>query len=197
MEFLNDPNVSYVLLVMGVIIGLFAIITPGTGLLELGAGIALLLAGIGAYTIGTSWWALLILITAVVPFVIAFRGKNQTVWLIATIVLITVGSIFLYQNESGFPEVNPVLAFIVAALSSLTIWVMAQKTLEAHHVQPAHDLARLIGQIGEAKTDIRDEGSVQAGGELWTARSETLIKAGASVRITGREGFVLIVEQAE
>jgi membrane-bound ClpP family serine protease len=55
----------------------------------------------------------------------------------------------------------------------------------------------VVGKIGEAKTKILDEGSVQVGSELWSARSEKLIKAGSSVRIVRREGFVLIVEKSE
>jgi membrane-bound ClpP family serine protease len=60
---------------------------------------------------------------------------------------------------------------------------------------PVHNPDALIGQIGEARTEIHAEGSVQAGGELWSARSEKPIKMGSAVRILGREGFVLVVEK--
>jgi membrane-bound serine protease (ClpP class) len=52
----------------------------------------------------------------------------------------------------------------------------------------------LIGSIGEAKTEINDEGSVQVGGELWSARSDQAIPLGARVRVIAREGFILKVE---
>jgi membrane-bound ClpP family serine protease len=51
----------------------------------------------------------------------------------------------------------------------------------------------LIGQTGEAKTRVREEGSVQVAGELWSARSDKPVPAGSRVRVVSREGFVLVV----
>jgi membrane-bound ClpP family serine protease len=68
--------------------------------------------------------------------------------------------------------------------------------LQASHALPSHDLSTLIGQIGEAKTRIHSEGSVQVAGELWSARSEKTIPNGCPVKVVGREGFVLLVEKS-
>jgi membrane-bound ClpP family serine protease len=53
----------------------------------------------------------------------------------------------------------------------------------------------LIGQVGETRTRVHHEGTVQLQGELWSARSQKPIPAGRKVQVTGREGFVLIVEE--
>ena len=45
MNFLLDPNVAYLILVIGVILGMLALFTPGTGLLEIGALFTIFLAG--------------------------------------------------------------------------------------------------------------------------------------------------------
>ncbi|MCF6278440.1 MAG: NfeD family protein, partial [Anaerolineales bacterium] len=71
------------------------------------------------------------------------------------------------------------------------------RTLEAFESRPAHDLDALIGQTGEAKTDIHDEGSAQIAGELWTVRSEKPIKMGTEVRVIQRHGFVLDVKPVD
>jgi membrane-bound ClpP family serine protease len=62
------------------------------------------------------------------------------------------------------------------------------------HSRPKHDLKSLLGQIGETKTIVQNEGSVQMDGELWSARSEKRIPTGKQVRVVGRDGFTLIVE---
>jgi len=54
----------------------------------------------------------------------------------------------------------------------------------------------LVGQVGEARTKIHDQGSVQVGGELWSARSEKEIPEGSSIRVIRRDGFVVVVEKA-
>jgi membrane-bound ClpP family serine protease len=64
------------------------------------------------------------------------------------------------------------------------------------HTLPSHDLSALVGQIGEAKTHIHAEGSVQVDGELWSARSEKSIPNGSAVKVVAREGFVLVVEKS-
>jgi membrane-bound ClpP family serine protease len=53
----------------------------------------------------------------------------------------------------------------------------------------------LVGQPGEARTEVYNDGSVQVSGELWSARSDHPIPAGSHVRVVGREGFVLVVEK--
>jgi membrane-bound ClpP family serine protease len=51
--------------------------------------------------------------------------------------------------------------------------------------------------VGEAKTNIHQEGSVQVDGELWTAHSEEMIPIGSRVRVVDRNGFMLVVEAAD
>jgi membrane-bound serine protease (ClpP class) len=82
-------------------------------------------------------------------------------------------------------------------LVAVFLWLAVTKSIQATQVQPAHDLDALVGQTGEAKTKISDEGSVQVAGELWTARSEKPIKAGSAIRVVRREGFVLVVEKSD
>ncbi len=51
MNFLLDPNVAYLILVVGVILGMLALFTPGTGILEIGALFAIFLAGYAVYSL--------------------------------------------------------------------------------------------------------------------------------------------------
>ncbi|RPH62504.1 MAG: hypothetical protein EHM81_02105 [Chloroflexi bacterium] len=197
MELLLNANVAYVLLVLGVMLGFMALIAPGTGMLEVGALFALALAGYGAYNLDINPWAFVPLVLAVVPFLFALRAK---VWraplLLATILLAAGGSVFLFRGENGaWIGVNPFLAGVVALFSSGILWVMAEKSLAAMHTSPTHNPDALLGQVGEARTEIKDDGSVQIDGELWSARSEKPIASGSAVRVLRREGFILVVEK--
>jgi membrane-bound serine protease (ClpP class) len=191
---LLDPNFAYLFLVTGVLLTLLAIVAPGTGMLEIGALFCLALAGYGVYYLKINLWAPILLILSIIPFVYAIRGKRREVFLILSILGVVVGSVFLFTTEDGKMTVNPILAIITSALTGGFLWLVVNKTLQAHLSRPRHDLSTLLGQIGEAKTRIQEEGSVQAAGELWTARSEKVIPMGSRVRIIGKDGFVLIVE---
>ena len=197
MEILLNPNLFYLLLVAGVLIAIMALFSPGTGLLELGAFFLLLLAGWGIYKLPTNLWALGLLVLGVFPFILAVRRSRQFIFLAIALIAFVIGSTYLFQGDSWWqPGVNPLLAIIVSLLSAGYLWLATVKVLEAERRRPAHDLAGLIGELGEAKTDIYNEGSVQVDGELWSARSAAPIPEGSLVRVTGREGLILEVEPA-
>ena len=158
MDFLLDPMLAYLILLGGILLAFLAIITPGTGILELGAVFCFFLVGYAVYNWSMDGWG---------SFVSVLSGINLIVALLAT------------ASVTGF------------------MWFSVQKSRDAAHAIPAHDLEGLVGQIGEARTEVHEEGSVQVGAELWSARSEKEIPAGSSIRVVGREGFVVIVEQAD
>lgn len=195
MESLINPNVAYLLLVSGTLLVIMALFSPGTGLLELGALFLLVLAGWQVYNLPFNPWALIILAVGVIPFIVAVRKSKNLIYLVVAIASVVIGSIFLFRGENWWqPAVNPFLAVIVSILSGFYLWIATTKVLEADKREPIHDTRKLIGQFGDAKTDVGDEGSVQVAGELWSARSEQSIPIGARVRVVSREGFILVVE---
>jgi len=193
MEILYNPNIAYVLLVAGFVLALLAIVAPGSGILEVGAFFLLALAGFAIYNIGFNLWALIVLVLALVPFVYAIQ-KPKREWALALSILgVIAGSLYLFPSGGFLPVVNPILAALVSLLVAGFLWWTIRKVAAAHHARPLQDLQSLIGQIGEAKTRVQEEGSVQMARELWSARSEKPIPAGSRVRVVSREGFVLIV----
>jgi len=195
MDFLLDPNVAYLLLLGGVLMAMLALATPGTGFFEVGALFCLALAGYGIYNLSFNWWALVLIFLSVIPFIYSIQKAKRELYLGISIVVLVIGSIFLFPSQSGGPAVNLLVAFIASVLVAGFLWIAVGKSIQAAHARPSHDLSALVGQIGEAKTKILEEGSVQVGSELWSARSEQPIMAGSSVRIIRREGFILIVEK--
>jgi membrane-bound serine protease (ClpP class) len=194
MDILLNPNIAYLLIVAATFLVLVAIITPGTGIPEIGALFTIVLAGYAVYHLSFNWWALVLLGLSLIPFWIAVRKPGHWLWLALSILGLTAGSVFFFPAEAGPISVNPVLAILTSALYAAFVWIAARKVMQAGQSRPAHDLSALIGQQGEAKTDIREEGSVQVAGELWSARSQVKVPAGNLVRVVGREGFVLVVE---
>ena len=196
MDFLIDPNIAYLFLIGGVMLAMLALVTPGTGFFEIGAFFAIALAGYAIYNMSFNWWALIILALSIVPFVYAIRQPKREMFLGMAIVLLVIGSVFLFPRTEEQRLVNPLVAIVGSALVAGFLWVAVRKSLEAAHARPSHSLDGLVGQIGEAKTKIYEEGSVQVNGELWSARSEKSIPAGSMIRVLRRDGFILIVEES-
>lgn len=196
MDFLIDPNIAYLFLIGGVMLAMLALLTPGTGFFEIGAFFAIALAGYAIYNLSFNWWALMILALSIVPFVYAIRQPKREVFLGLALVLLVIGSVFLFPRTEEQRLVNPLVAIVGSAFVAGFLWVAVRKSLEAAHARPSHSLDGLVGQIGEAKTKIYEEGSVQVNGELWSARSDNSIPAGSMIRVVRRDGFILVVEES-
>ena len=195
MDFLLDPNVAYLVLLGGVLLAMMSLASPGTGLLEIGAFFCIALAGYAIYNLSFNWWALLILGLSIVPFVYAIQKPKREPFLAFSILLLIVGSVFMFPRTADQAIVNPIVAIIASGLVAGFLWIAVRKSMEATSAIPTHDLGVLVGQLGEARTKINEEGSVLVAGELWSARSEEPIPAGSSIRVLRREGFILIVEK--
>jgi len=198
MENLLDPNLAYLLLAGGLVLTALAILNPGTGVLEIAALVALIIAGYEIFNLPINWWALLVILVGLVMFAAAVYSPRQIVYLIVSIACLVLGSAFIFRSDDWFvPAVNPFLAAMVSVFTGSFFWVVARKTIEAREARPTHDLEGLLGASGEARTEIHQEGSVQVAGELWSARSEKPINQGTQVRVVNRDGFILIVEAVD
>ncbi|OQY88903.1 MAG: hypothetical protein B6D39_10455 [Anaerolineae bacterium UTCFX2] len=200
MDFLQDPNVVYLLLAGGLVAAVISLATPGTGFLEIGALFILGVAGWGivTYDLPINWWALVLLGAGAALFFLSIRRQRALPLLAASVLAIVLGSAFLFSTGTWYaPAVNPLLAFTVSVLSGGFFWLVGRKAIEAFQTLPTHDLKGLVGLIGEAKSRIHNDGSVLVNSELWSAWSDQPIPDGMRVRVVGREGFSLKVEPIE
>lgn len=196
MEFLLNPNVIYVILVSGLLLAVFALFAPGSGIFELTAIFALVIAGYGIYNQPINWWGLVILVLGVVLMVLAVRRSGRWPYLLVSILALVLGSAYLFRGVEWWqPGVHPLVAIVVSALAGGLIWFGSRKAMQALSRNPTTVLDRLVGATGKTITTISEEGSVYVAGETWSAHSSKPIPAKARVRIIKREGFILEVEE--
>lgn len=197
---LFEPNVAYLLLMGSIIMGVLALYTPGTGLIEIGSLFTLVLAVYGFYNMQVNAWAFIPLLLGIAPFILPLFWKkplkrNQDIAIVATsLIAMLVGSFFLVQPGENQKGMDLLVIVLTSAFTAGVFWLISHKGIEAIRRRPTHDLDRLKGMTGVATTDIFDEGSVYAAGEQWSARSKKKIRAGSQVRVVNREGFTLEVE---
>jgi membrane-bound ClpP family serine protease len=194
--FLLNPNVAYLMLVAGFLLAVLALFSPGTGFLEIGALFLLVLAGYSIATQPINWWALIVLVLGVFPFLLALRRSGRWWYLLISIVALVVGSVFLIRPQDGGMAVNPWLALITSMASMGLLWLIGTRGMEALR-RPKASQDDVIGKLGVARTDILLQGTVYMGGEEWSARSTQLIPTGSLVKAVRREGLILVVEKAE
>jgi membrane-bound ClpP family serine protease len=198
MEFLINPNVSYVLLVLGIMTATLALFAPGTGLLEAGAMIILVLAGYGIANLPVNLWAVVIVLLGAVPLGLGLSRllqlKERIRLLVASMLIFLIGSAFLYRGESWLPAVNLLMIVILWPVALGLTWFIAKKGLEAAAYRSAFNLDQLVGMTGQASSDIRGRGTVYVNGEEWSAVSNAFIPSGSAVRVLRRSGLTLEVD---
>ncbi len=187
MTTLFNPDLAYLALLGGIMMGMMAFITPGTGLMEALSVFLLGAAGYGLLQFGVRSWALLIILLGGAALLAAYRRPRPAQ---------TIGSIFALAIGAGllYPQAHLLLVVSGGLIFSAMMWFMHHQMQSVPPLPANTSLEEAIGQIGEAKTEIHHEGSVQVGGQLWSARSETPIPAGSTVRVLNAEGFILTVE---
>lgn len=192
------PNLFYLCLVVGLWVTALALVSPGTGVLE---ALALLLLGgaaVGMLTWPVNALAFIPLVLGAAAFVFSLIWRRRAgIWLLASAILISLGSIFLFEDGSGGPAVQPVLAIAMSALTVLLFWVGVRRGLEAQQAAPTVAAATVIGQIGETRSLVYRGGEVYVGGEMWSARADQPIAEGQRVRVRLLDGLVVEVEPVE
>jgi len=187
-------NILYLLLVAGLWLVSIAIVSPGTGLYEVLAGLFLLAAGVGLVLVPVNFWAVGLLLAGLTCFIFALVRKRESLWLAAAGVLISAGSVFLFRLEDKIIAVNPVLAILASISTVWFYWFAVRHVIGLQATGSALDPDQLIHQIAEARTELDPMGTIYVNGELWTAESESgRISIGENVEIISRKGLILQV----
>ena len=132
-----NPNVAYLILLGGVLLGMMALVTPGTGLFEIGAFFCIALAGYAVYNLSFNWWALVILVLSIVPFVYAIQKPKRELYLGLSILLLVIGSVFMFAVDGWKPAVNPLVALVASGLVAGFLWIAVRKTVQAAGSAPS------------------------------------------------------------
>lgn len=189
----GDPNLAFVLLVLGALGIYWEMHAPGMivpGLL------GLLLACAGAYGLyrdSPSWYGLTLLALAVLLLGIELKYYTHLISGLAGTVLLAFGAIILLQ---GPRRITPALAVSVSVAFGLITIFLAVLGMRARKSSRLTGTEGLIGETGVSRTPIDPEGMVFVHGEYWKARSNDTIPAGESVRVDKVEDLVLVVRKA-
>jgi membrane-bound serine protease (ClpP class) len=193
---LQNQDIAYFFLIASIWTGALAVSSPGTGMLELAACVCVLITAVFAVFLGINFWALGILAAAFLVFLLEIIRPLKGIFLFLSVVLFSIGSVFLFQNgEGGGAAVSWPLAVVSSLGTAGFFWLVVRQVLQTRKKAVHMNPSAVVGKIGEAATEIFQEGSVQVASELWSARSATRIPAGSRVRILSRDGLILTVEK--
>ena len=198
MEFLIDPNIAYLSIVGAVTFVLLTFVMPRSRIPIVGVVVCLALTWYEISQLKADPWPLIVAVLSPIPFYIAVRSSRlHFPLLLLTIVMLTIGSYFIFTDQNGTPTVNLNLVMGVSFLSALLAWAAYNRQNQKQNEEGNYDPDSVVGLIGEARTEIDSSGLVFVEGELWRARSKTPIPAGSAVRVIRSGGGLLTVQKVE
>ena len=190
---ITDPNVAYVLMMLGTLGLIFELSTPGAVLPGVIGGISLILAFFAFQSLPINFAGLLLILFAIVLFIAEVKVTSHGVLAVGGIVAMALGSLMLYDApEVGFRVSWRVLVPTVALTAGFFLFALTLG-VSALRQRPLLDGAGLVGRIAVARGPLTPEGTVAVAGELWRALADRPLPDGARVKVVDVQGLTLRV----
>jgi membrane-bound serine protease (ClpP class) len=201
---ITDPNIAYLLLILGMYALIIELQSPGFGLPGATGVIALALAFVALGNLPLNWAGLGLIVLGVILLLVEAFSPGFGVAGVGGLVMFALGSLMLYRPF--FPvsptlpavTVNPWLVAAITGGTAALIFFAVSQGLKAQRAPAISDVPRrMMGAIGQATTDLAPVGAAQIGSELWTAVAEgsETIRAGEPVMVIAVEGITVRVRR--
>jgi membrane-bound serine protease (ClpP class) len=192
MHTVASPAVAYLLFVIGGALLVFELYTAGVGIAGvLGAG-SFLLGCYGLEVLPARWWAVTLLVVAILGYAIDVQTGVPRAWSVIATVCLVIGSFYLYDGMSisWVTLVVGIGGIFLAMVSGMPAMVRTR------FGTPTIGREWMIGAVGMARDAVDPEGVVIIQDAPWRARTNraTPIEAGDPVRVVAIEGLWLEVE---
>jgi membrane-bound serine protease (ClpP class) len=191
---ITDPNIAFILLLIGVYGLLFEFLNPGAVAPGLIGAISLLVALFSLSLLPINYaGAGLLLLGIGLMIAEAHIGSFGAIG-IGGIIAFVIGAIIMFPSGApGFALSLSVVGVTVLASASLFLMVLSM-LLQSRQRPVVTGNEALLGAEGECIIWRGIEGRVRVNGEVWRARADEALLPGTRLRVVGREGLVLVVE---
>jgi len=196
LNFISDPNIAYILLMIGIYGIIFELSNPGSILPGVIGAISLILAFYSLQTLPINYAAAGLILIGVILFILELKITSYGLLTLGGIICFILGSIMLFDTANPLFKLSLSVIVPVTIVTALFFGVLLRLAYKAHKRKPVTGVEELIGLEGVAKTDINSSsGMVMVHGELWQARSDEEIKKDEEIVVEEVKGLTLKVRR--
>jgi len=191
-----DPNIAYILLLIGIYGIFFELYNPGAILPGVVGAISLILAFYALHTLPVNYAGLLLILLAIILFIAEIKIPSYGMLTVGGIISLVLGSVMLFKDTLPFFQVSwKVIAFATIITTLFFVFAIGLG-IRAQRRKPVTGREGLVGEAGEAKEDfIKGKGQVEVHGEIWTAFSGEKIKKGDAISVVSIENLKIIIKK--
>jgi membrane-bound serine protease (ClpP class) len=190
---ITDPSVALILMMLGVYGLFFEFSNPGLALPGVVGAICILIGLFALHMLPVNYAGLALVLLGM-GFLVAeaFLPSYGSLG-VGGIIAFAVGAVMLIDTDvPGFGIPYSLIA-LLAVITGLFVFVVSGVALRARRRPVVTGGEAMIGTIGVALEDAEGEGWARVRSEQWRVRSAVPLKRGQNVRVTARDGLVLIV----
>ena len=198
LSILSDPNIAYILLMLGIYGLLFELYSPGLIFPGVVGVISLLLAFYAMHTLPINYAGLALIIFGIILFILEIKIISHGLLTIGGVISLILGSLMLIKTDSGIDVIQiswgVILLFVILTVLFFTFAIGLG--IKAQRRKTTTGQEGLINEIGEAITNLEPDGAIKVHGEIWQAESlDGIIPKGGKIIVTGVTNLKLQVKK--
>jgi membrane-bound serine protease (ClpP class) len=197
LNIISDPNIAYILLMLGFYGLMFELYNPGSTLPGIVGVICLVLAFYSLHTLPINYAGLALILFGLLLFLLEVKIASHGVLAIGGIISLLLGSMMLIRTGSGdIGRISWTVIISSTVITALFFFFVIGMGLKAQRLKPTTGMNALVGEQGTANELMNPAGMVLVHGELWQAESMSGdISKGEKIRVKDMQGFKLFVEK--
>jgi membrane-bound serine protease (ClpP class) len=198
---LTNPNIVFLLLTVGVQAIIIELSSPGGWVAGFIGAVCLALSAYGLGVLTVNWFGLVFLAIAFALFILDIKAPTHGALTAAGVASLIVGSLVLFNSPASpsFQRVSVPLIVVTSVFTGGIFFAFLLFAVRAQKSPVRTGVESILGRVGTVRNALVPTGTVQLGGELWSAQAvegEEPLQAGERVEVVRLEGNRLLVRKA-
>ncbi len=194
LSFLADPNIAYILLLLGIYGIFFELYNPGAVFPGVVGGVCLILAFFSLQLLPVNLAGILLIVLALVFFLLEIKIASYGLLSIGGVISFLLGSLMLFDVSISGVKVSLSVIIPATLFTALFFLFAVGMGIRAQRRKVTTGMEGLIGEIGEVVTPLTPSGTVLLHGELWKAVASSPVEKDKEVRVVAVDHLKLTVE---
>ena len=169
---LSDPNIAYILMMLGVYGMIYELSNPGAIFPGIVGGICLLLAFLAFQTLPINTVGVLLMVFGILLLLLEIKVPSYGLLTIGGATSLALGSVILI--DTSIPVLKVSLGIIIPTVILTVLFALFAVGLgiKAQRKKTTTGKEGIIGMVGEALEDLNPQGQILVNGEYWNGISK-------------------------
>jgi membrane-bound serine protease (ClpP class) len=185
LDILTDPNVAYILMMLGIYGLFFELYNPGSILPGVIGGICLILAFYSFHTLPINYAGVALILFGVILLLLEIKVTSYGILSIGGVIALLLGSIMLIEDTNELNRLSWGVIVPVVAVTGLFFLVIVGIGVRSQSRQVTTGLEAMIGSVGKL-IDVSPDGlngKAFIHGEIWQVSSDVPLPENGKVRV--------------